>query len=133
MTHWDARHDSDAFQITRPFALTAIANTIAFWKREQLGIELTPGVDEVSLALVADAWSRTYRSRAVTFSSTDGTQESRNGVRFVPDRVASSWPAEYRLAAIGDQQPARALDDALHGITTRYGDRTADFVAIQLG
>jgi hypothetical protein len=28
------------------------------WNREQLGIELSPGVDEVSLALVADAWSR---------------------------------------------------------------------------
>ena len=27
LTHWDARHDSDAFQFTRPFALTAIGNT----------------------------------------------------------------------------------------------------------
>lgn len=47
LTHWDARHDSAAFQFTRPFALTAIGNTVAFWNREQLGIELTPGVDEV--------------------------------------------------------------------------------------
>jgi putative intracellular protease/amidase len=58
LTHWDARHNSAAFQFTRPFALTAIRNTMAFWNREQLGIELSPGVDEVSLALVADAWSR---------------------------------------------------------------------------
>ena len=43
--HWDARHDSEAFQFTRPFALTAIGNTVAFWKREQLGIELMPGVE----------------------------------------------------------------------------------------
>ena len=54
---WDARHDSDAFKFTRPFALTAIGNTAAFWNHEQLGIELKPGVDEVSLALVTDAWS----------------------------------------------------------------------------
>ena len=27
LTHWDARHDSGAFQFTRPFALTAIGNT----------------------------------------------------------------------------------------------------------
>lgn len=53
LTHCDARHDSDAFRFTRPFALTAIGNTAAFWKREQLDIELTPGVDEVSLP-----WSR---------------------------------------------------------------------------
>ena len=113
LPHWDARHDSEAFQFTRPFALTAIRNTVAFWNREQLGIELTPGVDEVSLALVADAWSRTYRSRAVTFSRTDGAQQSRNGIRIVPDQVAASWPGERRLPALGDRQPARALDEAL--------------------
>ena len=132
LMHWDARHDSDAFQFTRPFALTAIGNTVAFWNREQLGMELTPGVDEVSLALVADAWSRTYRSRAVTFSRTDAAQQSRNGIRILPDQVAASWPAERLLPAIGDRQPARALDEALHGITARYGMRTADFVAMQL-
>ena len=132
VTDWDARHDSDAFQFSRPFALTAIGNTVAFWNREQLGIELTQGIDEVSLALVADAWSRTYRSRAVTFSRTHGAQQTRHGIRIVPDRVAASWPAEHLLPAIGDRQPARALDDALQGISTRYGRRTADFVAMQL-
>ena len=132
LTQWDARHTSDAFQFTRPFALTAIRNTVGFWNREQLGIPLTPGVDEVSLALVADAWSRTYRSRAVTFSHTDGPQQTRNGIRIVPDRVAASWPAEQLVPAIGDQPPASALDDALHGITVRYGSPTADFVAMQL-
>ena len=129
LTHWDAHHDSDAFLITRPSALTAIANTVAFWNREQLGIELMPGVDEVSLALVADAWSRTYRSRALTFAS--GTQTSRNGLQIVPDRVTSNWPAAERLAPIEDQ-PARALDDALDGIGLRYGVRTSNFVAMQL-
>ena len=132
LRHWDARHDSSAFQFTRPFALTAIGNTAALWNREQLGIELAPGVDEVSLALIADAWSRTYRSRAVTFSRTDGAQQSRNGIRILPDQVAASWPAERLLPAIGDRQPAGALDDALHGIDARYGMRTADFVAMQL-
>ena len=38
LTDWDARHDSDAFTFTRPFALTVIGNTLAFWNREQLGI-----------------------------------------------------------------------------------------------
>jgi putative intracellular protease/amidase len=132
LTQWDAHHQSDAFQFTRPFALTAIGNVAAFWRREQLGIELTAGLDEVSLALVADAWSRTYRSRAITYSSTDGIKESRNGIRIVPDRVSSSWPAEKRLPAIGNRQPAKALDEALDAITARYGPRTAYFVAMQL-
>jgi transcriptional regulator GlxA family with amidase domain len=84
LTHWDARHDSAAFQFTRPFALTATRNALAFWNNEQLGVELAPGVDEASLALVADAWSRTYRSRAVTFAGAAGAQESRNGLRILP-------------------------------------------------
>jgi putative intracellular protease/amidase len=132
VTQWDARHNSGAFELTRPFALTTMGNTLAFWNREQRGLELTPDLDEVSLALVADAWSRTYRSRALTFSRTDGAQQTRNGILIIPDQVAASWPAERLLPAIGDRQPARALDDALHGIAARYGIRAADVVATLL-
>jgi hypothetical protein len=132
LTHWDADHDSDAFKFTRPFALTVMGNTLAFWNREQLGIELARGVDEVSLALVADAWSRTYRSRAVTFAGAADAQETRNGIRIVPDQVATSWPAERLIPKIGDERPAKALDQTLDAIAARYGTRTADVVAMQL-
>jgi putative intracellular protease/amidase len=132
LANWDARHESDEFKFTRPFALTAIANTAAFWNREQLGIELKGGVDEVSLALVADAWSRTYRSRAVTFAGTADAQPSRNGIRILPDQVVANWPAERLLPSVGDSKPAEVLDDTLRAMTTRYGARTTDFVAMQL-
>jgi putative intracellular protease/amidase len=131
VTDWDARHDSRAFRFTRPFAATAFANSLAFWKREEFGIALSGGVDEVSLALVADAWSRTYRSLAVTFAPTLAPQESRNGVQIIPDRIATSWPATTQLPAI-DRQPARALDEALREIRARYGVPTTEFVAMQL-
>jgi len=129
---WDARHESDEFKFTRPFALTAIGNTAAFWAHERLGIELKEGVDEVSLALVADAWSRTYRSQAVTFARAAGALRSRNGIRILPDEVAANWPAGRRLPEIGDRKPAEALDDTLRAITVRYDARTTDFVAMQL-
>jgi putative intracellular protease/amidase len=132
LPHWDARHKSDAFTFTRLFALTAIGNTLAFWSREQLGIDLRPGADEVSLALVADAWSRTYRSRAVTFARTEGALETRSRIRIIPDKVATSWSADHLLPAIGSQRPAQALDQALQGIAARYGMPTADLVAMQL-
>jgi putative intracellular protease/amidase len=132
LTGWDARHRSDAFKLTRPFALTAMGNVLAFWRREQLGMELAPGVDEVSLALVADAWSRTYRSSAATFAPGSAALSSRSGVRILPDRVAARWPAESLLPPIGSAPPAKALDEALRAIEARYGERTADFVAIQL-
>jgi len=129
---WDAHHRSGAFRFTRSFALTAIGNTMAFWKRERLGVALASGIDEVSLALVADAWSRTYRSRALSFSGTADAVTSRNGLRLLPDEVVANWPAERRLAAIDTRPPAQALDDALAGIERRYGAPTADFVAMQL-
>lgn len=132
LPHWSAQHDSSAFQFTRPFATTVTANTIAFWNRDEFGIELHPGIDEVSLALVADAWSRTYRSRALTFSRTGGAIVSRNGVRIIPDRVTPDWNRADLLPAIGDGPPAQALDAALRGIAARYGTRTTAVVAMQL-
>lgn len=132
LPHWDARHDSSAFRFNRPFALTAMRNRLAFWNHEQLGMELQPWVDEVSLALVADAWSRTFRSRVVTFASTADARRTRNGLLVVPDEVATTWPAERQLPAVGDRPPAKALDEGLLAIEDRYGTATANFVAMQL-
>ncbi|MET0743261.1 MAG: DJ-1/PfpI family protein [Microvirga sp.] len=44
---WGAGHDSAAFRFTRPFATTAMGNTLAVWNRERLGLEVQPGTDEV--------------------------------------------------------------------------------------
>ena len=85
----------------------------------------------MSLALVADAWSRTYRSRAVTFSRTDGAKQTRNGIRILPDQVAASWPAEHLLPASGIGNRREPWTKP-YGIAARYGMRTADFVAMQL-
>ncbi|MGB6103331.1 MAG: DJ-1/PfpI family protein [Pusillimonas sp.] len=130
--HWDARHDSNAFTFNRSFALTAIRNRLAFWNREELGIPLSPGIDEVSLALAADAWSRTYLSSALTYASAAGPLESRHGMRLIPDRIAADWPAQRRISEIGRMKPAEALDQTLARIASRYGDGTADFVAMQI-
>jgi putative intracellular protease/amidase len=132
VAHWDARHRSDAFRFTRPFALTALGNRLSFWRHEDLDIEVRPGVDEVSLALVADAWSRTFRSRAVTFASAAGTQRTRSGLEIVPDRVVANGSSQPRLPALADRPPAQALDHVLEEISARYGTRTAEMVAMQL-
>jgi transcriptional regulator GlxA family with amidase domain len=131
LAEWDARHDSSAFKVTRRFATTVLGNVMAFWNRDRYGIELTPGIDEVSLALVADAWSRTYRSRALAFAASTEATTTRSGMRILPDVAAAGLQGE-RLPAVGGRPPARALDDALHAIERRYGPRTADVVAMQL-
>ena len=130
LAQWDARHDSAAFRFTRPFAVTVMGNMAAFWNRDRFGIELSPGIDEVSLALIADAWSRTYRSSAVTFAA--GPVETRSGLRIIPDETVTDWPGQQKLSAMEGVPPAKALDDTLRGIEARYGQRTADIVAMQL-
>lgn len=130
ITQWDARHDSDAFALTRPFALTVMGNVVAFWKRETVGIELSPAIDEMWLALVADAWSRTYRSRAVTFANAAAEVESQNSVRIVPDRP--SPPSADHLVTYRGHRPALAVDEVLAAIGERYGTATARVVAMQL-
>lgn len=130
--HWDAGHASGAFQQTRPFTLTVMGNILAFWRREELGIQLSPGIDEVSLALAADAWSRTYRSRVVTFAGTSGSVVTKNGLRIIPEKATDSWPPARTLPKIDGQLPAAALEDALSGIETRYGRGTAAVVTMQL-
>lgn len=129
---WDARHASAAFRFTRPFATTVLANGMAFWNREELGIRLEPGMDEVSLALVADAWSRTYRSSATTYAASSGAVETMNGLRILPDRAAADWPEGRQVPVFSDGKPADALDRTLEAITTRYGAPTASVVAMQL-
>ncbi len=126
---WSAQHDSGAFRLTRPFATTVLGNRLAFWNRDRFGIALEAGLDEVSLALVIDAWSRTYRSSVELFAASPGAVMTRNGVRILPDKVAVSWDGE-RL--IPDKPPVVALDGALQEIAARYGQGTADVVAMQL-
>jgi putative intracellular protease/amidase len=129
---WDMRHASDAFKFTRPFATTVLANTSSFWNRDTWGIALEPGMDEASLALVADAWSRTYRSNAVTFASSPSAITTANGVRVLPDRVEDGWSEDLRVTTFADQRPADALDQTLEHITDRYGAPTTNVVAMQL-
>jgi len=128
---WDARHASAAFTFSRPFATTVLANLAAPWNRERLGVGLEPGMDEVSLALTADAWSRTYRSRAVSFAASAAPVRSRNGLRIRPDEARGDWPAGSRIGRV-QARPAQALDTTLAQIGDRYGRPTADIVAAQL-
>ncbi len=129
---WNARHASSAFRFTRSFATTVLTNTIAFWNREEFGVRLEPGMDEVSLALVADAWSRTYGSRTRTYAAGPRAVTGKNGIRIVPDEVAANWPEERRVATFPESGPATALDRTLQAIASRYGEPTTNVVAMQL-
>ena len=58
---------------------------------------------------------------------------SRGGLQIVPDRIAAGGVDDgVRLPALREQAPVLALDEALQGIAARYGERTAELVAMQL-
>lgn len=132
VARWDARHASVAFRLDRPFATTVLGNVLAFWNRDELGIALEQGIDEVALAHLADAWSRTYRSKAVTFAASASPIVTANGVRIVPDQTVETWPTERTVSIYPNQPPETALDLGLQAIADRYGQRTARVVAMQL-
>ena len=76
------------FKLTRPFARPFWPTGLPSGTGRSSASRLEPGMDEVSLALVADAWSRTYRSNATTYAASTDAVESRNGVPIIPDRPA---------------------------------------------
>lgn len=134
VTSWDERHDSDAFAFDRPMLAAALGNKAAVWNHESVAIPVDPGVDEVALAFTADAWSRTFRSEAVSVSARRGALETRRGLKLIPDRQGARAldEADQVLPLSRIAKPGEALPDALRAIGDRYGDSTASFVATQL-
>lgn len=127
---WDARHLSAAFRITRSFATTVLANRLAFWNREELGLRIEGGVDEVSLALAADAWSRSYRSSVSIQTASGEAVVSANGIRVFPDSAGA--PDGQEVLSVGEGLPAEMLERTLEAIAGRYGQPIASVVAMQL-
>lgn len=127
---YDARHNSGAFSLTTRHAVTAAQNWLTFWGQETLGLRIENGVDEMSLAFVADAFSRTYRSRAVTIGAQPRIR-TLSGIEVIVDHVSDDG-LDAILPPLSDGRPAHALGNALSEIRARYGARTAAFVALQL-
>ena len=128
---WDDAYDAAPFQLGVRDLYTAARNWLAFWRHETLGAALRPGADDVALALVADAYARTYRTQVVATAPSPAGVRLRSGLVFLPERHGAALPAPLPDAGAG--LPAvPALAAALRGIAARYDDATAGFVALQL-
>jgi putative intracellular protease/amidase len=133
VSDWSPRHNSDAF---RPqfeklgtYAVKFLINP--YLRRTQMvGVPVAEGMDEINVAILADAFSRTGRSRAVLMASTNDPVASRDGLRFLPDVVGESTSVDVVLPPLADTAPGRAFDTTLASIAARYGSRTAYSVAL---
>lgn len=124
---WSAEHDSSQFSLDFGKVRLAAGNLLWFWRHEVLVAPVADGVDGIALALQADAWSRTYRSRLVA-QNPGGRVVSAEGVIFV---TGTDVRADATIAP-SEGPPFAALDANLAAISERYGDRTAALVAAQL-
>lgn len=126
---WDAQHRSSRFGLDAAHVWTLAANTLMFWRHERLAVEVEDGADDIALAFSADAWSRTYRSRAHATHQQGQPVRLRSGLVLNTDS-AQGTSASWSLPA-GDT-PGCALERSLARIGTRYGGATRRWVAAQM-
>jgi putative intracellular protease/amidase len=130
---FDARHDSDAFAIGAAEYWLVARNLVFGWPRDVWAVELRDGMDEIGLAFAADMVSRTWFSHARSVAPTPAIT-TRHGVRVLADATPGALPARAIPVRIGADvgEGARAADDVLALLATRYGPTVSAFVATQL-
>jgi hypothetical protein len=94
-------------------------------------VPVAAGVDEIALAVTADAYSRTGRSHALSLAASGEPMATRHGLVLVPDRVVGGPdPVDTVLPGFEGTPSAQTFDTVLAAIATRYGRATAYGVAL---
>lgn len=129
---WSPIHDSQRFHPKLGRNLSAFATTQYlngwFHHPQSVGIPVEDHVDEVSLALTADAYTRSGRTHAYAVSTSQAPVQSLHGLTLLPER--SGTQALQRTVSVPAGKPAMALDRALSDIARLYGRQTAFGVAL---
>ncbi len=131
---WSPAHDSHRFaprfgRNLRAFATTQYLNG---WlhKATAIGVAVAPGADEITVALTADAYSRTGRAKAFALGGSTAPILTRHGLTLLPDRTDPK--AVDRIVALATGKSAATLDRVLAEIARLYGKQTAFGVALDL-
>ena len=133
---WEDTHNGSAFRLRPGHVATAAKNAVALWNHETLVARLSPGADDLRLALAADAFARTYRTAVVGATIDAAPVALASGLIYLSD--SGGWgagdPLPLQAREPGpDRTAARpVLADILELLRTRYGQDTAEFVALQL-
>jgi putative intracellular protease/amidase len=87
------------------------------------------GVDEIALALTADAYTRSGRAKAYAVAASPKTVVTRYGLKVIPDRARKSSAVDrtVRVQATGSRP---MLDAVLASIASDYGRATAFGVSL---
>lgn len=115
---WSPRHHTADFQVTWRDYLQGLGNLLAFWRHETVEAPVAEGTDEIALALWADSFERSFRTRVVATRPGLAPVRSLRGLTLIPD--AEPRPGRYRLP-IASGPSAGQLDLALEALGGRYG------------
>lgn len=129
---WGTAHDSDAYGFGGgnlwPFLQVNVMNHW-FHRRDRYEIALRPGIDDLALALTADAWSRTGRGEVRAMSAAAEVQGD-TGLLWFADAPAAPGAKPQGLELVSAAPGGSLFDALLAAIDLRYGDATALGVAL---
>lgn len=135
VSDWSTTHNSDIFHPRLGTNLSAFITGYTnhlFSSIDSIGLPVAAGVDEITLAFAADAWSRTKCSRAYTVAANTEPLQTLSGLTILPDRVSGAADEpKVSLPPSNATLPGKALDEALAGMEQRYGRGTAFLVALE--
>ncbi|MBL0953144.1 MAG: DJ-1/PfpI family protein [Leptospira sp.] len=130
---WDPNHNSDMFEFKWNHYLIATKNYLSFWNHETIEIPIYEGMDEVSLALVADAYARTYRSNVSSIAPQTKQIKSKSGISIYADITnPESKRINVRVMIPNSGKSYPLLTETLENIQKRYGETTMEFVTLQM-
>jgi transcriptional regulator GlxA family with amidase domain len=125
---WSPAHDTTPFGLNASRASRYLLSKAAFWRDQQWSVDVQDGMDDIALALVADAWSRTGHI-SVEAASPSGPVKLRSGVLLMAQPAAEDTP---RLPLAEALNPTQQLDRTLCEIAERYGASRREWVMMEL-
>jgi putative intracellular protease/amidase len=125
---WTPVHNSSLYGLNFSRGLSFVLNKLAFWRNEQWQVDVENGMDDITLAFTADAWSRTGHIKVA--AAAPGPVKLRSGLTLLPDSAAANDTG--RLPFTAGLTPMRQLDRTLCEIGDRFGKARREWVRIEL-
>jgi transcriptional regulator GlxA family with amidase domain len=127
---WGPAHDTDAYHISKWMYVKGAWKYLAWWRREQVGVPVADGFDEVALALTVDAVARSIRGKPFTWSKDGAPVRGRQGLRILVDQSMPAVRPGTREMVLPSRSlpPANALDAVVARLTDWYGNDAGELI-----
>jgi putative intracellular protease/amidase len=127
VSSWTPIHDSSLFGLNFSRGLNFILNKMAFWRDDDMRVDVVDGMDDIALAFSADAWSRT--GHITVQAAAPAPVKLRSGITLIPDAATED---AARLPLTPTLKPMEQLDRTLCEIGSRYGTSRREWVMMEL-